>query len=391
MSVTLKWLGVDRGREGMLRAAPWFKTLEILAHHAGEDLSDLNSPVFTELEQSMPGNAWRGKAGRPFFRDYQQAWTTLGVLTPTVMTEQCIVITPKGKRLLEAVKKAGSTKNPLQKFFRTVVQYYVEEWKTPSGALTVSPYEIIASALLASPDNIVKTVELQSMAEVLAAVRACPGQKATFEQGDTPARRFRSYLTLLENAGAIIRQPGSVRIQDRQFLQSLVREGLEGFAPFVPADGAKELNYPDFVWEDLRRRESREIAVREGQQEFAEKLKKAYGGRCCITGCGEAAVLQACHIVDYCGRQSNVPSNGLLLAADIHLLFDRLLLGINPDSMCVVLSDSVKDKRYRGLNGVAVRMPADQRLRPGREALEAKFVKFIEKDALGKGGAARSS
>ncbi|WP_200883691.1 HNH endonuclease [Archangium violaceum] len=52
----------------------------------------------------------------------------------------------------------------------------------------------------------------------------------------------------------------------------------------------------------------------------------AYGGRCALTDCEEPRVLEAAHIFPYHGPQTNHVTNGLLLRADLHVLFDLGLL-----------------------------------------------------------------
>src|SRR5205823_2979542 len=75
--------------------------------------------------------------------------------------------------------------------------------------------------------------------------------------------------------------------------------------------------------EDGRRRIQ---ASRQGQFAFRAALIEAYGGRCAMTGCDILEVLEAAHIVPYRGPSTNAVSNGLLLRADIHTLFDLGLI-----------------------------------------------------------------
>ena len=64
----------------------------------------------------------------------------------------------------------------------------------------------------------------------------------------------------------------------------------------------------------------------------------------CIISNRLSKVCQACHIIPYsiCTEEQKYdPDNGLLLSADIHLLFDNYLLSINPISKQVILSDEL--------------------------------------------------
>ncbi|MEU6208052.1 HNH endonuclease [Micromonospora musae] len=78
-----------------------------------------------------------------------------------------------------------------------------------------------------------------------------------------------------------------------------------------------------------RRRRLAQVTARQGQADFRRRLMAAYDGRCAITGCDVEAVLQAAHIDPYNGPATNRVTNGLLLRADLHNLFDRGFLWID--------------------------------------------------------------
>lgn len=83
--------------------------------------------------------------------------------------------------------------------------------------------------------------------------------------------------------------------------------------------------------EDGRRMIERMVTLRQGQPAFRAALMKAYNRRCAITGCNVEAVLEAAHISPYDGKKTNHVTNGLLLRADIHTLFDRGLIKVYGD------------------------------------------------------------
>jgi hypothetical protein len=57
-----------------------------------------------------------------------------------------------------------------------------------------------------------------------------------------------------------------------------------------------------------------------------------------VTGYSLPDVLEAAHIEPYLGTASNHVENGLLLRADIHILFDLNFIAVNPDSLTIVRS-----------------------------------------------------
>ena len=91
------------------------------------------------------------------------------------------------------------------------------------------------------------------------------------------------------------------------------------------------------------------IAVRRGQAAFRNALLEAYARRCAVTACSIIDVLEAAHISPYMSTFTNHVTNGLLLRADIHTLFDCGLLSIDPAARTIVIADSLAGSTYEGL------------------------------------------
>jgi predicted restriction endonuclease len=98
---------------------------------------------------------------------------------------------------------------------------------------------------------------------------------------------------------------------------------------------------------DARERVLREVVRRRGQPQFRAKLIKAYGEQCAITGCRTLAILEAAHITPYLGPATNKTSNGILLRADIHTLWDLGLIAIDPEKNSVWINPAVPDDDYQ--------------------------------------------
>jgi putative restriction endonuclease len=62
-------------------------------------------------------------------------------------------------------------------------------------------------------------------------------------------------------------------------------------------------------------------------------------------------LLEAAHLRPYRGVGDNHPSNGLLLRSDLHTLFDLDMLGIEPDTLRVVLRSDLKGTEYEMYDG----------------------------------------
>lgn len=74
----------------------------------------------------------------------------------------------------------------------------------------------------------------------------------------------------------------------------------------------------------------REVMQRLGQGAFRLLVTTAYQNRCAFTGEHVLPTLEACHIRPAARGGSNALSNGLLLRADVHALFDSGYLGVHP-------------------------------------------------------------
>ena len=109
---------------------------------------------------------------------------------------------------------------------------------------------------------------------------------------------------------------------------------------------------------------------RQGGPRFRRALLSAYQGRCAMTQYDATPALEAAHIMPYRGPQTNHPTNGLLLRADMHDLFDLGLIAVEPDSMTLLLSRELESTMYEQYAGQRVWVPEEAELRPNLEALE---------------------
>ncbi|OMP75797.1 HNH endonuclease [[Flexibacter] sp. ATCC 35208] len=116
--------------------------------------------------------------------------------------------------------------------------------------------------------------------------------------------------------------------------------------------------------------------LRTGQKALKDGLMKLYEGRCCITGSSIEELLIACHVEPHKEKGNNHSTNGLLMRADLHILFDADLIGIEPDTLKVRIGNKLKGGEYEYLDGILLRQRRD-RMRPDRDALAKRWKKFI--------------
>lgn len=147
---------------------------------------------------------------------------------------------------------------------------------------------------------------------------------------------------------------------------------------------AQQLLLPDLdsepgPHEDTRLRTLRAIVQRQGQHAFRQRLLDAYGGRCAVTGERAVQVLEAAHIDGYMGPHTNLVTNGLLLRADLHTLFDLHLVGVDPEGRLVV-SEGLAGSSYAKLHGKRLRLPSRAQDQPSKRRLAVHLNQLTQVD-----------
>lgn len=125
------------------------------------------------------------------------------------------------------------------------------------------------------------------------------------------------------------------------------------------------------------------INPRIGQDIFRVLVTDAYSRRCAISGEKTLPVLQAAHIKPYAESGPHKIENGLLLRADMHILFDKGYLTITPDFHTEVSkrieTNFHNGKEYYKFHGKRLEvLPVQQKERPSADFLrwhnEHRFI-----------------
>lgn len=116
------------------------------------------------------------------------------------------------------------------------------------------------------------------------------------------------------------------------------------------------------------------LQTRLGQGSFRIAVADAYNRSCAVTTEHSLPVLEAAHIRQYSDGGSHQVSNGLLLRADLHRLFDRGYVTVDPDYRFRV-SQRLRDEWHNGrvyyeLDGREILRPDRAADWPDRTALE---------------------
>jgi putative restriction endonuclease len=111
-----------------------------------------------------------------------------------------------------------------------------------------------------------------------------------------------------------------------------------------------------------------------GQQAFQAVVLSAYERRCAISGSKIRPVLQAAHIRPVADGGEHRLDNGLLLRSDVHTLFDRGYLGVDPGYRLHV-SPRLREEfgngdQFYARAGQPIALPARRADRPHAEFLE---------------------
>ena len=143
--------------------------------------------------------------------------------------------------------------------------------------------------------------------------------------------------------------------------------------------------YNDIDLSNLPKGEEREVVIKQrvNQSFFRSAVMSAYNFHCCISGVGNPALLEACHIVDWSQDKTNRtnPKNGLCLNSFFHKAYDKLLIAITPDLSIIIADELIQNTAddsfqgyLRGLNGRKI-LPPD-RFCPQKELLEIHYEQF---------------
>lgn len=115
------------------------------------------------------------------------------------------------------------------------------------------------------------------------------------------------------------------------------------------------------------------IRPRLGQGAFRVAVTEAYGRACAATQEHSLPVLEAAHIRPFAKEGPHEVSNGLLLRADIHRLFEQGYVTVTPEFRLEVSdrlrTDYQNGRSYYPLHGAPIAVPRSERERPSAAVL----------------------
>lgn len=136
----------------------------------------------------------------------------------------------------------------------------------------------------------------------------------------------------------------------------------------------------DLDWDGPRHGPPILVRPRMGQGHFKRAVAAAYGNRCAVTGSATFPSLEAAHIRPFAAGGMHAVSNGLFLRTDVHRLYDRGYLSVDPD-LRLRVSPQLREHGWNGVEfyareaeGFSISAPPDDRHKPDRAALDWHFT-----------------
>lgn len=141
---------------------------------------------------------------------------------------------------------------------------------------------------------------------------------------------------------------------------------------------ATNLSKENTAQDSARKKVERDIWERRGQKKYRETLLKTYQNKCAITACNATEALEAAHIIPVSMDGNHEITNGLLLRADIHTLFDLNLIGIDSEQdYKVILSRALANTTYgKELENSHLRLPEAKENYPNKMSLNEHLAKL---------------
>jgi HNH endonuclease len=162
---------------------------------------------------------------------------------------------------------------------------------------------------------------------------------------------------LLDAAYVARAKQNAVRRLDEARVRPLIDSHLETGEPW----------WSTYVREDTRIPGGHGVALsktRLGQQRFREEMLTRFGERCAFTGRQPPGALEAAHLYLYSKTPEHDLKGGLLLRSDLHALFDRWLITIDPDYWTIDLAPDLDPyPALTALRGQPVQIPPHLRPR----------------------------
>ena len=355
-----RWLSVAPS-EGLLSAPVFLGVLRALREHEGQPFSssDLHSTLRRVQAETDTNIDLARSPKRNLFRNSGQYWKGTGLLAPVSGT---IELTSIGRRVA-----AGQITN--DEFVALIIRNTVlpnpltyspaELRKWREADLRIKPFELILSVMNQLGQRYGRTNAYLTPNELIRVVIPLAGTKTATDEivqnlkeyrdgnldlSDWPdcaprandSRLAREFLLFLKNF-EVCSTDSNTDGYDQKFIleESLLTDETTSSSMFEDPNLIEQevTDSRDSVIPDLieRRRVNASILLRPNQGSFRKSVLEAANSSCLITGEQIPDVLEAAHIIPVEHEGPDLVANGLCLRIDIHRLFDRGKIRIQPN------------------------------------------------------------
>ena len=253
----------------------------------------------------------------------------------------------------------------------------LKQWKT--SGLKLKPLEIILSVIseltdreeykncYITPNELAHVIiplsiisqDPKYLSEAVLEYRLSPSKFADLPDcapDSNDKRMVREHLMILSYYGILKKVDAEVRnrFSEKYYLGSIELDNLKDILlanenltqVSVDTINVVPVHYAPIT---IRTKKLVEITSRPNQAKFRKALLANFNGKCLITGEIVNDVLIACHVHEVKDGGSDHSDNGVLLRADLHILFDKNKLRISQDGDIIFSPDIAEGSTYLGL------------------------------------------
>jgi hypothetical protein len=348
----------------------FFGVLRVLRKHEGknpkdsaleEDLARVQAETGTTVNLTRSGE-------RNLIRNSGQYWKNLDLLAES---RGRISLTDFGRKVADgdySEVEFASSIIPNYHLPNPRIHSIQESIEWRNAGLELFPFKLILEILLALRHSARSEAYITST-ELLRIVIPLAGDRGTIQEYVDSLLAYRSnpltfktwpdcgkssndgrmaleYLLFLRNYGFLTGQKGveNTRHLVRYYLADLedsVIRNLIGISRATTAESMKLVQEIGIPYVVERQRVARMVLNRPNQGRFKQNIHQAYQNQCVVSRVGFPSVLQAAHILPVENNGNDLIENGLLLRADLHILYDSGHLRIHPEGI-IKLTESVR-------------------------------------------------
>ena len=375
-----RWLSVQPS-EGLLKAPVFLGVLRVLQVHEGKQYSSLD--LYSDLERVQLDTKTNVTLARDpernLFRNSGQYWRGTGLVSNT---HGNIGLTELGRDVAAGQISrddfvALMVRNTVLPNPRTYSSAELQHWR--NAGLRIKPFEIILGVMNSLGKNFDIAQAFLTPEELIGIVIPLAGVETGIDSIASDVRRHRlgnldvsswpncapqandrrlarEFLLFLENFEVCRGDSTTQRFAQKFFLDQVLHDEVQPTLQLSFLENASlmdeelAISSASEILEIVERRRVLAYSIeRPGQPRFRREVLETAAGRCVLTQETTTDVLEAAHIIPVKEGGSDVPGNGLCLRMDIHRLFDKGSIRLQPNGNVILNGDLPSTVSYSGL------------------------------------------